>query len=120
MADMTTDLARDVWRSYFDTVSRELETMQATVEIDASDLGAQVQAEGLVLTGISYDDRDDIVVIGLSSGGPDEVLEHVVSGPKRIRVETAEGAIPSAVEIEDAEGQRTLLRVRRVPTLAPE
>ncbi len=68
MAD-TNELARDRWRTYFDDLSRGLATMQATVEIDGPDLGAQVQAEGLVLSGISYDDRDDVLVIGLSPEG---------------------------------------------------
>jgi Family of unknown function (DUF5335) len=120
MADMTTELARDSWRAYFDDLSRELGTVQATVEIDGNDLGAQVQAEGLVLTGISYDDRDDVIVIGLSPGGPEEVLEHMVSRPQRILVDAAEGVIPRTLDLEDAEGHRTRVRLRPAPALAAE
>jgi Family of unknown function (DUF5335) len=117
---MTSEIARDGWREYFDELSRELGATQAAVEIEGSDLGAQVEAEGLVLTGISYDDRDDVLVVGLSPGGPDEVLEHVVSAPQRIVVETADGILPAAVDVEDAEGHRTLLRLRPAPALAAE
>ena len=85
MAD-TEELQRPGWRVYFDDLSRALGTTQATVEIEGPDLGAQVQAEGLVLSGISYDDRDDILVVGLSPGGPTESLEHLVSNPQRIWV----------------------------------
>ena len=60
---MADQLPRDGWRGYFDDLSRALATQQATVEIDGPDLGAQAQAEGLVLSGISYDDRDDILVV---------------------------------------------------------
>jgi hypothetical protein len=113
----TDELPRDGWRAYFADLSRALTTTRATVEIDARELGAQVQAEDLVLSGISYDDRDDVVVIGLSPGGPAESLEHLVSSPQRIRVESSEGILPSAIEIEDAEDQLTLVRLAPAPAL---
>ena len=116
MAD-TDELPRDGWRTYFDDFSRDLATTRATVEIDAPDLGAQVQAEELVLLGISYDDRDDLLVIGLSPGGPSESLEHLVSSPQRIRVESTEDILPSTIEGEDAEGQVTLVRLQAAPAL---
>jgi hypothetical protein len=116
----TSELARDGWREYFDELSRTLATTRATVEIDGPDLGAQVQAEDLVLSGISYDDRDDILVVGLSPGGPTESLEHFVSGPQRITVESSEGVLPSAIEVEDAEGLRTLVRLKAAPTLSAD
>jgi hypothetical protein len=108
----TNELARDGWRAYFDELSRSLTTTQATVEIDGPDLGAQVQSEGLLLSGISYDDRDDVLVVGLSPGGPAESLEHFVSSPQRITVESSGGSLPSAIEVEDGEGQRTLVRLK--------
>lgn len=113
----TDELPRDRWRTYFDDLSRRLATMQATVEIDGPDLGAQVQAEDLVLSGISYDDRDDVLVVGLSPGGPTESLEHLVSSPKRILVESSDAVLPSAIEVEDAEGVRTLVRLQPAPAL---
>jgi hypothetical protein len=116
MAD-TTELPRDRWRVYFDDLSRGLATTRATVEIDGPELGAQVQAEGLVLAGVSYDDRDDVLVVGLSPGGPAESLEHLISNPQRISVESSQGGLPSAIEIEDAEGQTTLLRLQAAPAL---
>ena len=93
---------------------------EATVEIDAPELGAQLQSEGLLLSGITYDDRDDILVIALSPGGPDEVLEHFVSGPKRISVEISDGVLPAAIEAEDEDGQLTLVRLEAAPALPAE
>jgi Family of unknown function (DUF5335) len=116
----TDELPRDSWRTYFDDLSRTLAATQATVEIDAPDLGAQVQAEGLLLSGISYDDRDDILVIDLSPGGPAESLEHMVSSPQRITIESAEGILPSAIEVDDAEGQQTIVRLQPAPALPAE
>jgi hypothetical protein len=119
MAD-TNELSRDGWRVYFDELSRGLATTQATVEVDGPDLGAQVQAEGLVLSGISYDDRGDVLVVGLSPGGPTESLEHLVSSPQRIWVESSGGILPSTIEIEDAEGQTTRVRLTAAPALPAE
>jgi hypothetical protein len=113
----TTELPRERWRTYFDDLSRGLTTTQASVEIDGPELGAQVQAADLVLVGITYDDRDDIVVIGLSPGGASESLEHLVSKPQRIRVESTDSILPSAIEIEDAEGEQTLVRLQPTPAL---
>jgi hypothetical protein len=119
MAD-TEELPRSSWRAYFDDLSRGLATTQATIEIEGPDLGAQVQAEGLVLSGISYDDRDDVLVVGVSPGGPTESLEHLVSSPQRIQVESSESILPSSIEIEDSEGQITLVRLQAAPALPPQ
>ena len=116
----TNELPRDSWRIYFDDLSRGLATTRATVEIDGPDLGAQVQAEGLLLSGISYDDRDDVLVVGLSPGGAAESLEHLVSRPQRIRVESSDAILPSTIEVEDAEGERTLVRLQAAPALPAE
>ncbi len=117
----TTDLSPDGWRVYFDELSRTLATTRATVEIDAPELGAQLQTDGLVLHGITYDDRDDVLVIALSPGGPDESLQHFVSAPKRITVEaSSDGILPAAIEAEDADGQLTLVRLEEAPALPAE
>jgi hypothetical protein len=85
VADQTEELERAGWREYFDNLSRGLGAVEATVEVDGSDLGAQIEAENLVLTGISYDDRDDVVVVALAEPGRQrEDLEHLVYEPQRI------------------------------------
>jgi len=116
----TDELPRDRWRVYFDELSRGLATTRASVEIEGSDLGAQVQAEGMVLSGISYDDRDDQLVVGLSPGGPAESLQHLISSPQRIWVEPSGAAVPSTIEIEDADGESTLVRLQAAPELTAE
>jgi len=120
MAGETSDLPRDGWRAYFDDLSHRLATERTVVELRGAELGAQVQAEGLVLSGLSYDDRDDILVIGLSPGGPDEVLEHIVSSPQRIEVVSGEDLLPATIEVEDGDGIRTLLRLGAAPALPAE
>ena len=111
MAASTREIPREQWREYFDGFSRDLHDRLATVEVSGRELGAQVEAERPRLAGITYDDGDDIVVIGLdASGGTQEDLEHIVYNPKKIYV--AEGDGETVFDIEDAEQVKTLVRLK--------
>lgn len=110
MASTTREIPRAEWRSYFDDFSRNLPDLLATVEVVGKEIGAQVEAERPVLTGITYDDGDDIVVIGLDApGGLPEDLERIVYHPQKIYVEEEDGM--TIFDIEDSEEQQTLLRL---------
>src|SRR6267378_7810673 len=110
MATTTREIQRSEWRTYFDDFSRDLEDLVATVEVAGKDVGAQVEAERPLLTGITYDDGDDIVVIGLDApGGLAEDLEHIVYHPQKIYV--AEEDDVTVFDIEDSEELKTLVRL---------
>ena len=119
MAPTTQELPRETWRPYFDELSRTLGTVEATVEVVGRDVGAQIEAERLVLTGITYDDRDDVLVIGLDAPGePDEDLERMVEGPRRIMVATSETPPEEmTIDVEDAAGNQTIVHIERPPAL---
>jgi hypothetical protein len=116
MSTTTQELPRERWGAYFDTLSRRMPATDATVEVAGKDLGAQVAATRLVLTGITYDRKDDVVVIGLDApGGSREELEHLVDHPQRIFVAT-EGT-RTAIDIVDGEDRQTILRMEEAPAL---
>lgn len=120
MTLITDEIPRSAWRTYFDTLSKHLGTTEATVEVVGPDVGDQIEAERLLLTGISYDDKDDIVVIGLDApGGPPEDLERVVDHPVKIFVATGDGDAEAVFDIEDAGEHRTIVRLDRAPALPP-
>jgi uncharacterized protein DUF5335 len=113
MAITTREIPRAEWRGYFDDFSRDLPDLLATVEVAGKDIGAQVEAERPRLTGITYDDGDDIVVIGLDApGGLPEDLEHIVYNPQKIYV--AEEDDTTVFDIEDSEEHQTLVRLEPV------
>jgi hypothetical protein len=112
----TTEIPRDTWRSYFDTFSRHLPALEATVEVDGKDVGAQVVAENMLLTGLTYDDRDDVFVIGLAGKG-EEVFEHLVERPQQIFVAALEAL--ESVEVKDAEERETIIYLHPAPELPP-
>ena len=119
MTPTTQELPRDTWSVYFDDLNRHLGTVKATVEIDAPDIGAQIEAEGLVLTGITYDHKDDIVVIGLDApGGEPEDLQHIVYNPKTIFIAPGEGGELS-IDIKDGEDRQHIISIERLPALPP-
>lgn len=114
----TQEIPRDAWRPYFDELSRHLGTVTATVEITGPDIGAQeLTAQRLVLTGLSYDDRDDVVVVGLDApGGHIEEAEHLVEHPTKVMVATGDGD-EVAIDIADAENHQTIIRMKDAPAL---
>jgi hypothetical protein len=117
----TQELPRAAWRPYFDDLSRAIGTSRATVEVDGKDIGAQTVAEDLTLVGVTYDDRDDVVVIGLDSpGGYVEEFEHTVSHPQRIMVATGDlGGPELAIDIEDDESHQHIIKLEHAPELPP-
>ncbi|HWX95371.1 MAG TPA: DUF5335 family protein [Solirubrobacteraceae bacterium] len=113
MATTTREIPQSEWRTYFDDFSRDLQDLVATVEVAGKDVGAQIEAERPLLTGITYDDGDDIVVIGLDApGGTQEDLEHVVYHPQKIYVAEEDSA--TIFDIEDSEQVQTLVRLEPV------
>jgi hypothetical protein len=119
MPTATQELPRDTWRGYFDELSRTLGSVDATVEVVGDDIGAQVEAERLVLTGLTYDNRDDIFVIGLDApGGLQEEVERMVDHPERIFVATGDDPpVEMTIDIHDAERRQTIIRIERLPAL---
>ncbi|MEA2241552.1 MAG: hypothetical protein QOD24_1108 [Solirubrobacteraceae bacterium] len=122
MPTTTQEIARQTWRQYFDELSRTLGTVVATVEIVGPDVGAQVEADRLVLTGITYDDRDDVLVVGLDApGGPPEDLERMIERPQKILVATGDPPpVEMTIDVQDAEGNQTIISIERPPALPPE
>lgn len=111
MALTTREIPRSEWRSYFDDFSRDIEALTATVEVDGAEVGAQIEAERPRLTGITYDDGDDILVIGLdSSGETGEDLERIVYNPQTIYLASGDDG-EMVFDIKDAEGTQTLVRL---------
>lgn len=112
MASETREIPREDWKAQLDEFSKQLSGAPATLEIDGEEVGAQVEAEGTKLSSITYDRGDDIVVIGIDAGGGlGEDAEHIISAPNTVYVLTEDGE--TVLDITDAEGVQTLLRVER-------
>jgi Family of unknown function (DUF5335) len=91
MAIATQEIPRDAWRWYFEELTDVLGTVEATVEVVGGDLGDQIADERQILTDITYDHRNDAIIVGLEA--PDstaERTEHVIEQPQQFLVATGE------------------------------
>jgi hypothetical protein len=115
----TQSLPRETWKTYFDTLSKDLGTTIVTIEAVGKDIGDQLAADHLVLTGISYDHKDDILVIGVDApGGDPEEYEHIVSNPQTIMVATGDpDGPPLVIDAQDADGRHHIVSLELAPEL---
>jgi hypothetical protein len=117
MSNTTQEIHRDAWQQYFDTLAKVLPTAEATVEVVGRDIGDQFVGERVLLAGISYDHKDDVLVIGLDTpGGLPEEVEHLVYHPQRVMVTGLDDG-STAIDVEDAEQHQTIIRYSEVPAL---
>jgi hypothetical protein len=109
MPSTTREIPKNEWRSYFDDLSRlPTPAPVVSVEVDGDEVGAQIEAEHRTLTGISYDDRDDVLVIGIGDNNGRERAEHLVYQPQQIYVAAGD---QRTIDVKDADGVQTLVRI---------
>lgn len=121
MAIATQEIPRDAWRWYFEELTDVLGTVEATVEVVGGDLGDQIADERQILTDITYDHRDDAIIVGLEA--PDstaERIEHVIEQPQHFLVATGEPpSLEMTFDIEDGEQRQWLIHLEdRLRSLA--
>ena len=110
----TQEIPREDWNNFFDVFSRQHEGWLATLEIFASDIGAQEEAHELPLEGISIasgDNGADAVAINLGKTAEDHVT-HTITNPEHVWLEQTSGGADAALEIDSHDQPKTLLRFR--------
>jgi hypothetical protein len=97
-----TQLAKSQWQPYLDRVSKALGAKLIEIEITGLGLGDQIEVEWLPLLGVSYEPKDDMVLVTA------EGIEHRIPHPKRIHVDQDELDLHS-IEVVDADGEHHIL-----------
>ena len=122
MATATQEIPRNAWREYFEELTDVLGSVEATVEITGRDLGDQIADERQILTDITYDKRDDAIIVGLQApGSTEERIEHVIEQPQHVLVATGEPPpLEMSFDIEDGEHHQWLIHLERPPALPGE
>ncbi len=113
------ELPKESWASYLEDISKNLPASEVVIEVIGEDIGDQVEAAWLPLRFLSYDPRDDVFEVAVGGRDPEYpvVLRHLVHRPRRLWVDEEEGVLPRFVLVEDADGTRTLIRIRHLPAL---
>jgi hypothetical protein len=100
----TRKLDEQEWHRYFDKSDRALRGLKATVEVVATDVGAQFVAEGLGIVGITYDQKGKLLEVAM------EGMDHLIMHPREIYVdETPQGL--AVVEATDADGRKHIIQI---------
>ena len=109
----TQAIPREQWKNFFDSFSRQHEGWLATLEVFATDLGAQEEARELPLSGISLSSAKNEDSIALSLGKePEDHITHIIQKPEQVWVERTSEGVNTALEIESKDQTKTLLRFR--------
>jgi Family of unknown function (DUF5335) len=112
------ELERSAWRGFFDDLTKEHEGWQATIEGANVDLGDQVEAGDLPFAYIEYDKDDDVIVaVGSRDRRDPAVLQHIISKPQKVLVDSAAPNAATAIEVLDAEGTQTIITLQPEPAL---
>ncbi len=109
----TREIEQDRWEDYFNHFSAVMGAELVEIEVAGLDVGDQVAAEWMPLSGISYDPKDDILVVDAG-----EVLRHTIRRPRKVYIEEDDNGIHS-MDIECAQGHRHILRFK-TPMALPE
>jgi hypothetical protein len=119
MSITTQELAAERWVEYFDSIASSIEGLLVTIEVMSEQLGDQIDVERLPLRAIGYDHNDNMLEVAVGGRGTryPVVLRHFISRPQTISVEQSGRAVPSAILVTDAGGDRTLIRLFEPATL---
>ncbi|CAN7460381.1 DUF5335 domain-containing protein [Phenylobacterium sp. LjRoot225] len=103
---------RSDWAALAGGLSRQLQGVQAEIEVAALGIGDQIQAEWVPLLGLAYDPKDDIFEVAVAG------LDHIIHEPETLVVQQ-EGAVVRNLAIGAKSGDRHILRFREPLRLPP-
>ncbi|MDQ5845115.1 MAG: DUF5335 domain-containing protein [Acidobacteriota bacterium] len=114
----TKQIPRDEWPKFFDSFSRQHEGWLATLDIFATEIGAQVEERELAFEGI-VDEWDEALghqIMIMMGAKPDDHITHTIGRPTNVSVEQTDEGADVALAITSEDGAMALLRFRS-PTL---
>ena len=100
------------WAAFGKRVTKGLIGKRAEIEVDALDLGAQIQAEWVTVLGVDYDPKDDLFEVALVG------LDHLIRKPQEVFAEESASGL-SLLAIVDGDGTRHLVRFKEPLMLPP-
>ena len=110
----TKRIPRSEWAKFFDSFSRQHEGWLATLEIFATDIGAQVEERELAFEGI-VDEWDEALgnqIIIMMGAKPDDHITHTIDRPTDVSLEQTDEGADVALAITSEAGAVALLRFR--------
>lgn len=101
---------REHWQTFFDSFSQKFlkdeQPEYAEIRVLSSDSGAQPQTQWLVLEGITYNKKEDLLDIRV------EDLNRMILNPSEIYVDQDPDGWISSVEIVEGDGTKDIIEIR--------
>jgi len=115
------EVERSQWAAFFRDFSKRNQSRATRLET-FGDLGAQEEERNLPLNGISVEETGTDaprieVMLGGVSPNDERHLTHTIARAVRVSAKTDADGRDDALEIEDADGAKTLLRFESLPKL---
>jgi hypothetical protein len=111
---MTLEIPKQQWKRFLDGLSKRRFDWRTKIEVMNDSIGSQILSEGLPLVGVTAEERHDggiVVEIALGATAADGHQTHSIVNPTKIAFlseDTGEGEI---LEIEEANGTKTLVQI---------
>lgn len=116
----TREIPRTEWNDFFSRFSDQHDDEAIEVEMIGSEIGAQIEGRGLRLRGISpaRNVRESDLALELDSVDGKH-LTHMIPRPTHVWLLQAPDKTDEALEIESADGTKTLVRFSTLDAEAP-
>jgi hypothetical protein len=108
----TVEIPRERWSTFFARFNHEHEMQMVGVEVFGGDIGAQVEGRSLLLGGISSNDDRIGSLVMMFDALDGEHVTHMVNKPTHVWVQHGTDDTEEALEVEAADGTKTLVRLR--------
>ncbi len=99
-------LDRENWDKELTWLWKKLDGKEVMVEVEALNLGDQIEAEHVPLRGLSYDPKDDVVQVWV------EGVDHLIHHPQKIMVVYDDDGKLVAIDITDKDGEQHLINTK--------
>jgi hypothetical protein len=109
---MTNEIPMQQWAKFFDDLTKKRFEWQTKIEVISGDMGSQILDEGLPLMGITVEQKKDESFIGIIVGQDSAHHQtHNISNPTKVAYLSKEENHGGVVEIEEADGTKTLIHI---------
>jgi hypothetical protein len=109
---MTNEIPRHSWKMFFDDLTKRRFDWKTKIEIFNDEIGNQILDQGLPFAGITCENRGDEVSVEIFVGTDDDHHQtHTIKNPTKIAYLGEEEKPGGIVEIEEADGTKTLVHI---------
>jgi hypothetical protein len=115
----TIEIPREAWADRLNEFTTIHEGWLVSLDVLGIELGAQLEIDNLPLLGISADpiNHDGTIAVSVARSAS-EHMTHMIEAVTRICLERTDDGADAALQVESADGTRTILRFRA--TALPE